>query len=212
MLYFVYWFRFAKSNSAHLIRKNSIRNTCAIGHHLAALGRQSRLVREWPILRISFVMYYSMLKTVWKIQISRINILLQKISFATRTNYPCWGFPHFPICCKILFLPSGRITLTFRPLRETKLPLPGAVEQKNSIQTLASKKESLRSHVCQARLRLGRQLHVIWDISYFTGHGYGYGVIYYFNIRWSKIPLSLSAHKIRIWYFHIVVLCILFEK
>ena len=58
---------------------------------------------------------------------------------------------------------------TFWPLREAKLPLSGTVEQKNSIQTMTSKKESLRSHVCQPRLRLHRQLHVIWDISYFTG-------------------------------------------
>ena len=49
-----------------------------------------------------------------------------------------------------------------------KLSLSGTVEQKDSIQTMASKKESLRWHVCQPRLRLGRQ-HVIWDISYFTG-------------------------------------------
>ena len=47
----------------------------------------------------------------------------------------------------ILFLLSGRKALTFWPLRETKLPLCGTVEQKNSIQTMASKKESLRSHV-----------------------------------------------------------------
>ena len=62
---------------------------------------------------------------------------------------------------KLIFLPSGRKASTSRPLRETKLPLFGAVEQKNSILTLASKKEILRSHVCQPRLRLGRQLHVI---------------------------------------------------
>ena len=72
---------------------------------------------------------------------------------------------------KSTFLPSGRKALTSRLLRETKLPLSGAVEQKNSIRTLACKKESLRSRVCQPRLRLGRQVHVIWDISYFTGHG-----------------------------------------
>ena len=46
------------------------------------------------------------------------------------------------------FLPSGRKAATFWPLRETKLPLSGTTEQKNSIQTMASKKESLRSHVC----------------------------------------------------------------
>ena len=44
----------------------------------------------------------------------------------------------------IFFLPSGRKAPTFWPLRETKLPLSGAVELKNSIQTMASKKESLR--------------------------------------------------------------------
>ena len=52
---------------------------------------------------------------------------------------------------KICFLPSGRKALTSRPLRETKLLLSGAVEQKNSRQTLASKKESLRSHVIVGR-------------------------------------------------------------
>ena len=39
------------------------------------------------------------------------------------------------------FLPSGRKAPTSRLLRETKLPLSGAVEQKNSIQTMASKKK-----------------------------------------------------------------------
>ena len=62
---------------------------------------------------------------------------------------------------KISFLLSGRKAPTSWPLRETKLPLSGTVEQKNSIQTMASKNKSLRSHVCQPRLRLCRQLHVI---------------------------------------------------
>ena len=46
---------------------------------------------------------------------------------------------------------SGRKAPTFRPLRETKLPLSGAVEQKNRINTLASKTESLRSYVIVSR-------------------------------------------------------------
>ena len=62
---------------------------------------------------------------------------------------------------KNYFLPSGRKAPTSWPLRETKLPLSGAIKQKNSILTSASKKESLRLHVCQPRLQLGRQLHVI---------------------------------------------------
>ena len=52
---------------------------------------------------------------------------------------------------KSIFLASDRKAPTFWPLRETKLPLSGTVEQKNSIQTMASKKESLRSHVIVSR-------------------------------------------------------------
>ena len=58
---------------------------------------------------------------------------------------------------KQICLPTGRKAPTFWLLRETKLPLSGAIEKKNSILTMASKKESLRSHVYQLRLRLGRQ-------------------------------------------------------
>ena len=47
------------------------------------------------------------------------------------------------IILKGIFLPSGRKAQTSRPLGETKLPLSGAVEQKNGINTLASKKEPL---------------------------------------------------------------------
>ena len=72
--------------------------------------------------------------------------------------------------CVIYYFCPPRKAPTSRPLRETKWPLSGAVEQKNSTTTLASKKESLRSYVCQPRL-LGRQLHVTRDISYFTGLG-----------------------------------------
>ena len=70
---------------------------------------------------------------------------------------------------KILFLLDGagkrQLRFAQRP-GSWRFPAGG---QKNSIQTMASKTESLKSHVCQPRLRLGQQLHVIWDISYFTG-------------------------------------------
>ena len=66
--------------------------------------------------------------------------------------------------------PAGKRQLPGRcAKRSCRLPAPSS--RKKSILTLASKKESLRSHVCQPRLRLGRQLHVIRDISYFTDHG-----------------------------------------
>ena len=91
---------------------------------------------------------------------------------------------------KKFFLPSGRKAPTSWPLCKTKLPLSGTVEQKNSIQIMVSKKESLRSHVWQPRLRLGRQLHVIWDISYFT-----WVIIYYFSHTRPKVPHSRPAQK-----------------
>ena len=44
-----------------------------------------------------------------------------------------------------IFLTSGRKVPTFWLRRETKLPLSGTVEQKNSMQTMVSKKETSTS-------------------------------------------------------------------
>ena len=53
------------------------------------------LIKFFSCMYVGMCVYLNIriciLKTVWKIQISCINVLLQKISFAIRTDYPCCG-------------------------------------------------------------------------------------------------------------------------
>ena len=53
----------------------------------------------------------------WKIQICRINVLLQKISFATRTDYP-WN-RIFRACCKMYYNNSPEIWIVLQKILTT---------------------------------------------------------------------------------------------
>ena len=81
-------------------------------------------------------------------------------------------------------MPSGPKVPLLLPAADRKGCIFGLARQKNRIGTTGANKECLRSHVCHSRLRLGWQLHVIWDILYFCSLG---AQIYYFSTKQMKI-------------------------
>ena len=70
---------------------------------------------------------------------------------------------------KIIFLHTARKVRTVRPSGEKQPTHFTLLVKKISICTTGVSKESLRSHICHPRLRLGRQLYAIWDILYSLG-------------------------------------------
>ena len=70
--------------------------------------------------------------------------------------------------CTIFFLHTARKVRTVRPADEKQPTHFTLLMEKISICTTGVSKESLSSHICHPRHRLGRQLYAIWDILTYT--------------------------------------------
>ena len=71
----------------------------------------------------------------------------------------------------MFFLHTAHKMRTVRPAGEKQPTHFTLLVEKISICTTGVSKESVRSHICQPRLRLGRQLYAIWDIRFFYSLG-----------------------------------------
>ena len=92
------------------------------------------------------------------------------------------------------FLPSGPNVPFSLPATDRECSIFGLTRQKNRILTMGANKESLRSHVCHPRLRLGWQFTCDLGYSLFL---LPRCVIYYYSIS---------------YYCSFVILCVFFEK
>ena len=97
--------------------------------------------------------------------IERRHTYLTLNDIGLRKCWRCWrkNLSIFVFLCP----PAGKRQLSGRcAKRSCRFPAPS---RRRKVYRPWPVKKKASDHVCQPRLRLGRQLHVVWDISYFTG-------------------------------------------